>query len=225
MKVQLSDRLQMIANLVPKKVHLLDIGSDHAYLPIALIKEKKIDFAVAGEVVKGPYESALSNVYHHRLQSHIAVRLADGFDALGSSDEVDCVTICGMGGRLIVEILEKGKEKLVNVDCLILQPNNCEDDVRAWLSANHFMICIETIVQDKGKFYEIIKAQKGTMHLSERQLRFGPYLLQEHSAIFYEKWRLECTKLEKALNRVPLDKSKERQQLVKRIKMIKEVLE
>ena len=157
MELQLSYRLETIATLVPDGARLLDVGSDHAYLPIALIEAEKIAFALAGEVVKGPYESAVSNVRDYKLQSQITVRLANGLEALESSDQIDCITICGMGGRLIVEILEKGKDKLADVDCLILQPNNREDDVRAWLAANGFAIDKEVVLKDKGKFYEIIK--------------------------------------------------------------------
>ncbi|MEY8434562.1 tRNA (adenine(22)-N(1))-methyltransferase TrmK [Streptococcus hyointestinalis] len=224
MELQLSYRLETIATLVPDGARLLDVGSDHAYLPIALIEAEKIAFALAGEVVKGPYESAVSNVRDHKLQSQITVRLANGLEALESSDQIDCITICGMGGRLIVEILEKGKDKLADVDCLILQPNNREDDVRAWLAANGFAIDKEVVLKDKGKFYEIIKAQKGEMSLSEGELRFGPYLMKESSVIFTEKWQVECAKLEKALSRVPLDKSKERELLIEKIDRIKEVL-
>ncbi|WP_277295821.1 tRNA (adenine(22)-N(1))-methyltransferase [Streptococcus hyointestinalis] len=224
MELQLSYRLETIATLVPDGARLLDVGSDHAYLPIALIEAEKIAFALAGEVVKGPYESAVSNVCDHKLQSQITVRLANGLEALGSSDQIDCITICGMGGRLIVEILEKGKDKLADVDCLILQPNNREDDVRAWLVENGFAIDKEVVLKDKGKFYEIIRAQKGEMSLSEGELRFGPCLMKESSAIFTEKWQVECAKLEKALSRVPLDKAKERAQLIEKIERIKEVL-
>ena len=130
-----------------KRQRLLDVGSDHAYLPIALMEEGKIDFAIAGEVVKGPYESAVHNVAGAGLADKIVVRLADGLAAFGASDKVTTITICGMGGGLIADILAAGVEKLASVDRLILQPNNREDELRAWLMNNGFNLVTEEIMK------------------------------------------------------------------------------
>ena len=179
MDTLLSQRLQAVANFVPKAATLLDVGSDHAYLPIALIKTGVITSAIAGEVVQGPFDSAVKNVSEHQLSDRIQVRLANGLSAFDVSDGVTAITICGMGGRLIADILEAGKDKLVQVERLILQPNNREDDLRRWLSANEFLIVAETIMTENGKYYEIIVAEHGRQELSEENLRFGCYLRSE----------------------------------------------
>lgn len=96
MQTVLSKRLAAVAEFVPQGARLLDVGSDHAYLPIALMEEGKIDFAIAGEVVKGPYESAVHNVAGAGLADKIVVRLADGLAAFEASDQVTTITICGV---------------------------------------------------------------------------------------------------------------------------------
>ena len=93
-----------MAGFVSPGVTLLDVGSDHAYLPIALMKSGRIAAAIAGEVVEGPYQSACQNVQKEGLSQQIQVRLASGLKALSPEDSVDEVVIAGMGGRLIASI-------------------------------------------------------------------------------------------------------------------------
>ncbi|EHI68773.1 tRNA (adenine(22)-N(1))-methyltransferase [Streptococcus ictaluri] len=223
MEHQLSKRLKSVASFIPKGAKLLDVGSDHAYLPIYAIEESQISEAIAGEVVTGPYESALKNVSQAGLEDKIQVRLANGLEAFDQRDQVRVITICGMGGRLIVDILEAGKEKLQTVERLILQPNNREDDLRQWLMANEFTIVAETILCENDKYYEIIVAEHGEMTLSTTELRFGPYLSQEKSVIFKEKWQREMDKLTYALSCIPEEKTQERQLLLTKMQLIKEV--
>ncbi|EMC43205.1 tRNA (adenine(22)-N(1))-methyltransferase [Streptococcus mutans] len=223
-EVSLSHRLQEVASFVPKGARLLDVGSDHAYLPIYLLEQGLIDFAVAGEIIKGPYESAVTNVSESGLSGQIAVRLADGLAALNDNDDIDLITICGMGGRLIADILAAGSDKLNSVKQLILQPNNCEDDLRSWLVANDFMIKAEKMVKDRHKYYEILVVEKGKITLSDKDLRFGPFLRQERSSIFKERWRKELAKLELALTKVPAKKKADNMFLSTKIEQIKEVL-
>ena len=220
----ISKRLSIVASFVPQGAILLDVGSDHAYLPIELVESGKIERAIAGEVVVGPYQSAVKNVETHGLVDKIQVRLANGLAAFEETDQVSTITIAGMGGRLIATILEEGLDKLSSVNCLILQPNNREDELRDWLQAHGFQIVAESILEEAGKYYEIIVVETGTMNLSASEVRFGPFLSQEASPVFVEKWQKEAGKLEYALDQIPEKNLAERQILIDKIQAIKEVL-
>ena len=220
----ISKRLELVASFVPQGAILLDVGSDHAYLPIELVERGKIKSAIAGEVVEGPYQSAVKNVEAHGLKEKIQVRLANGLAAFEEADQVSVITIAGMGGRLIARILEEGLDKLANVERLILQPNNREDDLRIWLQDNGFQIIAESILEEAGKFYEILVVEVGQMKLSARDIRFGPFLSKEVSPVFVQKWQKEAAKLEFVLGQIPEKNLEERQVLVDKIQAIKEVL-
>ena len=139
-EIKLSKRLKAVADYVDNGARLADIGSDHAYLPTYLMQKLVIDFAVAGEVVKGPFEIAKNHVSEADLSDRIEVRLANGLGAIENTDKIDTIVIAGMGGILISEILEAGKEKLGHVKRLILQPNNHEESLRQWLVNHQFVI-------------------------------------------------------------------------------------
>ena len=220
----ISKRLELVASFVPQGSILLDVGSDHAYLPIELVERGQIEAAIAGEVVVGPYQSAVKNVDAHGLEEKIQVRLANGLAAFEEEDQVSVITIAGMGGRLIATILEEGLDKLANVERLILQPNNREDDLRIWLQDHGFQIVAESILEEAGKFYEILVVEAGQMKLSASDLRFGPFLSKEISPVFVQKWQKEATKLEFALSQIPEKNLEERQVLAHKIQAIKEVL-
>ena len=220
----ISKRLELVASFVPQGAILLDVGSDHAYLPIELVERGKIESAIAGEVVEGPYQSAVKNVEAHGLKEKIQVRLANGLAAFEEVDKVSVITIAGMGGRLIAKILEEGLDKLANVERLILQPNNREDDLRIWLQENGFQVVAESILEEAGKFYEILVVEVGQMKLSSSDVRFGPFLSKEVSPVFVQKWQKEAAKLEYALGQIPEKNLEERQVLVDKIQAIKEVL-
>ena len=220
----ISKRLELVASFVPQGSILLDVGSDHAYLPIELVERGQIEAAIAGEVVVGPYQSAVKNVDAHGLEEKIQVRLANGLAAFEEEDQVSVITIAGMGGRLIATILEEGLDKLSGVERLILQPNNREDDLRIWLQDHEFQIVAESILEEAGKFYEILVVEAGQMKLSASDLRFGPFLSKEISPVFVQKWQKEAAKLEVALSQIPEKNREERQVLVDKIQAIKEVL-
>lgn len=187
----LSRRLATVASYVPMGARMADIGSDHAYLPAALALQKKISYAVAGEVVKGPYENAVSEIKGHGLTDLIKHRLADGLDAITPADQIDTVAIAGMGGTLIAEILERGKDRLQGVRRLVLQPNVGEGRLRRWLMDNRYQIMAEQIVAEDDHIYEIIVAEPSPVpfRYSDYELMFGPLLLEKKGPVFTAKWR------------------------------------
>lgn len=157
--IAISNRLKMIANKVQPHSRLADIGSDHALLPVYLVSQHIVTFAIAGEYHIGPLESAKKQVKEANLSDKIDVRHGDGL-AVVARGEVDCVTIAGMGGNLITRILDEGKDKLDDVRQLILQPNVGEDVVRRWLYEHDWYVTEEDILLEDDKIYEIIHAVK-----------------------------------------------------------------
>lgn len=229
---QLSQRLRKVGEFVPLNSRLADIGSDHAYLPVRLLLAKKINYAVAGEVVLGPYESAQKQVQKNKLEKYIAVRLADGLDAVKIEDKITVITICGMGGALICDILDRGwlAQKIQGNERLILQPNVGEKIVRDWLTVHGYVIEAEEIVAENHHTYEIIVAQRKEHRIaySEKERLFGPCLLQEKSTIFREKWLQELQQKQIILKQ--LSKAKKTQQekiteIEQEIKLIQEVID
>lgn len=226
---KLSYRLQKVAEYVPADSRLADIGSDHAYLPAYLALKGKINFGIAGEVVKGPFQNAQNEIKKENLQEIIDVRLTDGLAAVELSDEINVVTICGMGGPLICQILEEGKAKLANHPRLVLQPNVGEKNVREWLVANNYQIIAEDILEEDKHIYEIIVAEFVDVkaELTAKELEFGPYLMKEKNEVFKHKWQKELDKIETV--RVQLEKAKEKpvaklEYLDEQVKLIEGVL-
>ena len=186
----LSMRLERVAAHVPQGARLADIGSDHGYLPVALALRGVIEAGVAGEVAQTPYASAQRNVRRNGLEQRITVRLADGLEAIEALDGITAVSLCGMGGDTMCEILERGKLRLSGNERLILQPNGGERELRGWLMANGYRIVCEELLRENRFDYEIIVAEKGDASAySAEELYFGPLLMREKSPAFITKWQ------------------------------------
>lgn len=198
----LSDRLKTVASFVEQDTILADIGSDHAYLPCYLVHQSIISKAIAGEVVKGPFESAVKQVKSEGLDKQIEVRFGDGLQVIEDEDQVGTVTIAGMGGPLIASILEAGKHKLTNVHTLILQPNIHAKAIREWAIKEGWNIDQETILEEHSKIYEVIVLKKGNMVLTEQELLLGPILMQSCTSVFQKKWSVEMKEWERILTQL-----------------------
>jgi len=202
MQLKLSKRLEAIYDMVSFNNVVADIGSDHALLPIALVQSGKVTRAYASEVNEGPYEMSVKNIEKYNLQNYITPVLSDGISELEA--DVNCITICGMGGNLISDILDSNKDKLVHVNEIIIQPNNNEETARIWLVNNGYIIENETIVYEDDVYYEIIKAIKGQRETryTKEELYFGPVLLATKSEEFIGKWRKYRDYLNKVINQI-----------------------
>ncbi|MCQ6273653.1 tRNA (adenine-N(1))-methyltransferase [Bacillus sp. V3B] len=231
---KLSNRLETVVKYIPRGLRLADIGSDHAYLPCYAIQKGVIPFAIAGEVVEGPFQSAKQQVEDLGLTDKISVRKGNGL-AVIKKGEVDCITIAGMGGALITSILEKGKDKLAHVKRLILQPNISAISIRIWLRENGWILVAEEILEEDEKIYEILVAEKGNEKASdkntlEKSLLFGPFLLEQKSLTFQKKWLAEKRNWINILNQLEKASSTEenrvkKQELTNKIRLVEEELE
>ena len=226
---KLSKRLETVASFVPTGAIVADIGSDHAYLPCYLVHKGIAARAVAGEVVKGPYESAVKQVRTEGLTDKITVRMADGLAAVEEADEITAVTIAGMGGPLIVSILEKHPQALKTVTRLILQPNIHAKAIREWAMVNGWAIQDEVILEEDGKIYEVLVLQRGEMKLNEAQTLLGPKLMETKVPVFIDKWSREIANWQRVQQAISeAEKTPENQekyeQLTHYIKMVQEAI-
>ncbi|KQB53927.1 SAM-dependent methyltransferase [Pseudomonas endophytica] len=199
----LSLRLERVAAQVPAGARLADIGSDHAYLPVALMRRDAISTAVAGEVALTPFHAAQRTVRDNQLQSQISVRQANGLAAINASDKITAISLCGMGGETIRDILDRGQAHLSGQERLILQPNGGEQPLRQWLMENHYRILFEEVLRENRFFYEIIVAERtGPVTYSAEELYFGPLLLQSRSPMFLAKWQRLLRERQKTLSQL-----------------------
>jgi tRNA (adenine22-N1)-methyltransferase len=180
-QVSLSPRLATVAEYVLPGEVLVDIGTDHAYLPTALVQASKISRAIAGDLLPGPLEAARATVDAAGLTDQIELRLGNGLGVL-QPGEAACASICGMGGPLIVEILTAGP--LDGLRRLVLQPMGSEERIREWLVANYWRIIGERLITDSGRIYVIIAAERGEMALSAEDALLGPILRKEGGPLF-----------------------------------------
>ena len=183
-------RLARVAAHVPNGARLADIGSDHGYLPLALISRGTIVAAVAGEVALTPFRSARRAVLESGREQQISVRLADGLAAIEAADGITAISLCGMGGETIRDILERGQARLSGAERLILQPNGGEQPLRQWLMEHGYRILAEEVLRENRFDYEIIVAVPAAdVVYTPQQLLFGPRLMEQRSEAFLGKWR------------------------------------
>lgn len=177
--MQLSKRLLAVSEMVTSNSRLADIGTDHGYIPIYLIENKRIPRAIAMDVNKGPLNRAKENIELHGLGEYIETRLSDGAAALHSG-EADAVVIAGMGGGLVIKILTEGSEVLESVKELILQPQSELAFVRRHLQDNHYAVIEENMILDDGKYYPMMKVIHGKMDYErEIDFKYGKLLLEQ----------------------------------------------
>lgn len=160
--ITLTTRLQQVANMVPQGTCMADIGTDHGYVPIYLVEKGIMDRAIACDIHQGPLERAKENLISSGLAEKISLRLGGGLAPLAKG-EVEGVTICGMGGLMIRQILEDEAEKAAALFWMILQPQNHVADLKYFLSRHHFRIEKESLCLEGGQLYEMMKVVPGDM--------------------------------------------------------------
>lgn len=232
--IQLSKRLETVANYIHDSSYFVDIGSDHAYLPCYVCINKPNVRAIAGEVNLGPYERAKDTVKSYHLDNKIDVRLGNGLDIITDNDKIDTISIAGMGGSLIKSILTDGQKKLIKINRIIAQPNNNAYAVRKFLKKHHYVIVAEEIIEENGHIYEIIVSDYSIKEKpnqiadeEEKSFLFGPLLMAEKSFTFIKKWEAEKEKLNKVINQMKQAKKENEQKIAEfeqQVKWIEEVL-
>ncbi|MCD2255821.1 tRNA (adenine(22)-N(1))-methyltransferase [Agrilactobacillus fermenti] len=223
--MKLSDRIQKLIDFVPAQARLADIGTDHAFVPIEVIKMGMANFAIATDIGAGPLNIARDNVEAAGLAEKIQLRLGNGLAPIQYEDHINTFVIAGMGGELIRQILATAPKPLLKNVTLILEANNQEALVRQWLSDQQIQIVNETILFEDGHYYEFIIAdtRKKSMPLTQIDIQYGPILARQQSLTFRQKWQHQLLIKNKILKQltqsqtVPLDKVRQTELAIKSI--------
>ncbi|HAS56466.1 MAG TPA: hypothetical protein DD377_03735 [Firmicutes bacterium] len=212
MGFKLSKRLQAVADFVDPHSFLADIGSDHAHLPIYLVQSKKIEYAQAIENKIGPFIRMKTNIESAGLSSKIFASKSDGISEI--SNDVDTLSLCGLGGVLTYQILSSNLDKLDNIKTIIVDPHRDLKLVREKVSSLGFYIDDETIIYEDKVYYFIVKFKRGKIDkpYSTKELLLGPKLLIKKEPIFL-LWLEEQRKKVSSLLNKGLTKEKRDQAL------------
>lgn len=159
--MQLTPRLQAIAEQVPQGARFVDVGTDHGYLPVWLLRGGRIDSAIAADLREGPLDRARKTAQRFGVAERISFRLCDGLSAI-RPEEADTVAVAGMGGETIISILEAApwtKDGTV----LLLQPMTGAAELRMWLQGHSYQITGERIACEGERLYSILTVKGGKM--------------------------------------------------------------
>ena len=167
--MELSKRLQAVADLLDCHERIADIGCDHGFVSIYLIESKKASYCLAMDVNKGPLERAGEHVAEKRLSTYIEIRLSDGAKAIefvSDKDgnlklEVEAALIAGMGGRLAIQIIKDSLDKFTSMEEFVLQPQSEISKVREFVRSIGYHIEKEDMILEDGKFYPMMKVVRG----------------------------------------------------------------
>lgn len=190
-KKELSLRLQQVADFVTPCRTVADVGCDHGYVSIYLLQHGIAKHVIAMDVRTGPLSRAEQNRNSAKLQTQMECRLSDGLDKL-RPEEADVIVIAGMGGPLMTDILEHGREKGVLTDFLVLQPQSDIPAVRRYLHKIGYQMVQEAFLIEEGKYYTVIQAEKKrtketavleALTWQDVEYQYGKYLLEHKNPV------------------------------------------
>lgn len=216
--VVLSERLRTVAEMVTRGNCVCDVGCDHGFVPIYLVQQGKSPKVLAMDLREGPLRAAKEHIETYGLSGQIATRLSDGLHnyKVGEADALICA---GMGGGLMQRILKAEREKTDSFRELILQPQSEIEGFRRFLRENDYGIVDEEILEEDGKFYQVMRAVPGRDNLGEKDAlaklqlqgvvsydelcklkdRYGPILLHKRTPVFLSYLEREAAVYEEIL--------------------------
>ena len=200
--MELSKRLTAVAGLVTEGASVADIGTDHGYIPIYLIEQNLSPKVIAMDINKGPLERARIHIAGSGMSDRIETRLSDGLAAV-KPKEVEEMIVAGMGGGLVIHILEEGKQIVSTLKGCILQPQSEIQKVREYLVEHGFRFEAEDMVEEDGKYYPMMRVVppeycehktadwQEDCKKEEWEYLYGPLLLKNKNPILYEYLKRE----------------------------------
>ncbi len=211
--MRLSKRLELVASFVEEGSCIADVGTDHGYIPIALVERGTAQRAVAMDLREGPLQRAREHICQAGLSDRIETRLSDGLASL-KSGEADTVVIAGMGGSLVIHILEEGRRFWGEMKRFILSPQSDLELVRSYLEASGFSTVDEAMTEEDGKYYTVMAVrmedqkalgrEAGAIPAAARQagLRYGRCLIDKKDPVLAEYLEREAGRIRSVLSRL-----------------------
>lgn len=187
--MRLSERLERVVSFVKPCASAADIGTDHALVPVELVRRGIVKKALAMDVRPGPLSRAKEQISRAGLSDQIEPRLSDGLAAL-KPQEAETVIIAGMGGELIIRILTEGRHMWDSVVQWVLSPHSEVFKVRGWLLENGFAIEKEDMVCEDGKYYVLMDVRRAGSGIESPardaefvRLLYGDGLIRERNPV------------------------------------------
>ncbi len=208
--IKLSQRLQAIADMVPEGAKVADIGTDHGFLPCYLAQSGKAQQVIACDVNAQPLALAEKNIKDYNVGDTVSTRLGNGL-AVIQPGEVDTVTIAGMGGALMLDILDASPLVVDRLKRIVLQPNVGAEAVRIWAEKNRWLIVAEELIRENDIFSVIIVLEQGRSDrfMSAVELYLGPKLLADHHPLLGLYISEEWEKAQRILDQLAQSDSEE----------------
>ncbi len=222
--MEISQRLRIVGDFVTQKT-VADIGTDHAYVPIYLHKKGNIEKVIACDINKKPLQKAQQNIKLHHAENKIITRLGNGLQPL-QPYEVDSIVISGMGGMLMIELMEQSLNIIKTIKELILCPHLDVTAVRKYLHNIGYVITDEKMIQEWGNFYTILRAIPGKQKYDkEIEYIFGSVLLEKKDAVLKEYIINEKMRLKKIEQHLYDKRTEQSQKRLQQIEEYKKAIE
>lgn len=239
-QMELSDRLQAVAGLVTAGNVACDVGCDHGFVSIYLAERGISPRVIAMDVNRGPLQTARGHIGEYGLEELIETRLSDGVEALAAG-EADTLICAGMGGRLMLRILEEGREKVRLMKEMILQPQSELQEVRKYLRSRGHTVAEERMVLEAGKYYPVMRVlpsgrtegQTGRADEEKNEVRlriedkYGPVLLRKKDPVlqdFLQKEKRICRQIREGLQAGGSRQESRRKEILERMEDIERAL-
>ena len=216
----ISRRLRIASEYLKGFNYLADCGTDHGILPIYAVEKNYVKKAIASDNKNKPLIQAKDNIAKKGLIGKVNAVFADGLSYLYVEKDIDIVSILGLGGRTIIDILKEAD--LINVKRLVLSANSQNYELRKFLENIRWKIISEEFIKENNKYYQIIVSEKGRMSLTELEREFGPLLIKNQNKIFKERLLSMIKQLKIAKEKAKNKTTKEK--IVNKIKFLEEVL-
>lgn len=190
--LNLDKRLETIVSLCDTHKVIADIGCDHGLVTAELVLEDKAEKVIATEISPDCLNKAINLCNKINILPFVSFRECDGFKMITKYDKIEQAIIAGMGGKKIIEILEHKPSKLWN---FVLQPMSDVVELRQYLLSHKYRFIIDKLIKVDGKYYNIMKVNRGKQRLSDLEIRFGFSNFRENYQILYEYLKEKDAKL------------------------------